>query len=201
LLILDPRQLFTASFQMTFVCVLIVAAIGVPVLESTSQLYKRALAHWDSENYGQMLPPSIAQFRVDLRFIAQRLTPFIGERWSLYAVRAAARIALATFELLFISAVMQAGLALPMAYYFHRATTIGLPANVVVVPLTELLMPAAIAAMALGYISPWFARIPAFFTTLALEGITGSVHGLGALRAADLRVAMPSLAMMALCAA
>jgi predicted membrane metal-binding protein len=32
---------------------------------------------------------------------------------------------------------MQAGLALPMAYYFHRATTIGLPANLIVVPLTQ----------------------------------------------------------------
>jgi len=31
LLAFDPRQLFTASFQMTFVCVLIVAAIGIPI--------------------------------------------------------------------------------------------------------------------------------------------------------------------------
>src|SRR5439155_25340451 len=30
LLIFDPRQLFTASFQMTILCVLIVAAIGIP---------------------------------------------------------------------------------------------------------------------------------------------------------------------------
>ena len=41
---------------------------------------------------------------------------------------------LAGWELLFVSAVMQAGLALPMAYYFHRATTIGLPANLIVIP-------------------------------------------------------------------
>ena len=43
LLVFDPRQLFTASFQMTFVCVLIVAAIGLPLVERTSQLYRRAL--------------------------------------------------------------------------------------------------------------------------------------------------------------
>jgi competence protein ComEC len=49
---------------------------------------------------------------------------------------------------------MQMGLALPMAYYFHRATTIGLPSNLIVVPLTQLMMPAAIVALALGYISP-----------------------------------------------
>jgi competence protein ComEC len=35
-LVFDPRQLFTASFQMTFLCVLIVAAICMPLLERTS---------------------------------------------------------------------------------------------------------------------------------------------------------------------
>jgi competence protein ComEC len=111
-------------------------------------------------------------------------------------VRAIARFAFGSSELLFISAVMQMGLALPMAYYFHRATTIGLPANVVVVPLTEMMMPAAIAAISLGYVSGLLAKIPVVLTTTALEGITGTVHGLGGLRLADLRVATPSILMI-----
>ena len=49
LLVFDPRQLFTASFQMTFLCVLIVSAIGVPMLERTSQLYRQALVNWNSK--------------------------------------------------------------------------------------------------------------------------------------------------------
>jgi competence protein ComEC len=57
LLVFDPRQLFTASFQMTFICVLIVAAIGLPMLERTSAFYRQALANWDSEDYSQSLPP------------------------------------------------------------------------------------------------------------------------------------------------
>lgn len=196
LLILDPRQLFTPSFQMTFVCVLIVAAIGLPILERTSQLYRRALAHWDSDDYGRVLPPRVAQFRVDLRFVAGRITRFVGERWSARLVRVVARFALGAFELLFISAVMQMGLALPMAYYFHRATTIGLPANIVVVPLTELMMPAAITAVSLGYVSRLLAKIPVVLTAWALEGITGTVRGMGGLRLADLRVATPSVLMI-----
>jgi len=196
LLIFDPRQLFTASFQMTFVCVLIVAAIGLPILERTSQLYKRAFANWDSPDYGRVLPPRVAQFRVDLRFVAGRIKRFVGESWSVRLVRAIASFAFGTSELLFISAVMQMGLALPMAYYFHRATTIGLPANIVVVPLTELMMPAAIAAIGLGYVSGLLAKIPVVLTTAALEGITGTVHGLGGLRLADLRVATPSILMI-----
>ncbi len=135
LLIVDPRQLFTASFQMTFVCVLIVAAIGIPILQRTSQLQKQALAHWDSNDYAALLPPRVAQFRVDLQFIAARVALFVGETWSRRLVRTTVRFCLAAWELLFISAVMQMGLALPMAYYFHRATTIGLPSNIIVVPL------------------------------------------------------------------
>jgi competence protein ComEC len=201
LLIFDPRQLFAASFQMTFICVLIVAAIGIPILQRTSQLYKRALTNWDSTDYAALLPPRVAQFRVELQFISSRFALFVGENWSRHLIRATTGFTLAAWELLFISAVMQAGLALPMAYYFHRATTIGLPSNLVVVPLTQLLMPAAISALALGYISPWLAKLPALLTVFALHGITGTVRGLAALRMADFRVAMPSVLMMALAAA
>ena len=201
LLVFDPRQLFTASFQMTFVCVLIVAAVGLPLVERTSQLYRQALAHWDSDDYGPTLPPQVAQFRVDLRLIAERLARFLGRPWSLHLVRGTTIIFLRTFELLLVSAVMQMGLALPMAYYFHRATTIGLPANVAVVPLTQLLMPAAILTIALGYISPLLAKLPALLTAFALQAITGTVHGLGGLRLADLRVATPSVGMMIAAAA
>jgi competence protein ComEC len=195
-LIFDPRQLFTASFQMTFLCVLIVAAIALPMLDRTSQLYKRALAHWDSSNYGSHLPPEVLQFRVDLRLIASRAGLFVGDKWAGRMVRVAVRIGLAVFELLFISAVMQMGLALPMAYYFHRATTIGLPANITVVPLTQLMMPAALAALALSCISMTLAKVPAFLTTMALHGIVGTVHGLGRLRMADLRVPTPPALMI-----
>jgi len=206
LLVFDPRQLFTASFQMTFVCVLIVAAIGIPILQRTSQLQKRALLHWDSRDYPALLPPRVAQFRVDLQFIAARVARFVGKQWSRRLVRFTAAFGLQAWELLFISAIMQIGLALPMAYYFHRATTIGLPSNLIVVPLTQLMMPAAVVALALGYISPWLAKVPVLLTTFAVDGITGTVHGLGslklgALRLADLRVAMPSVLMIVLAAA
>ena len=197
LLAFNPRQLFTASFQMTFLCVLIVAAIGLPLVNRTSRLYRRALAHWDADDYGATLPPRVAQFRVDLRLIAGRLARFIGASLSLRLVRGGTIFFLRAFELLLVSAVMQMGLALPMAFYFHRATTIGLPANIAVVPLMQLLMPAAILTIVLGYISPFLAKLPALLTAFALQAITGTVHGLGSLRLADLRVATPSLGMIA----
>jgi competence protein ComEC len=201
LLIFDPRQLFTASFQMTFVCVLIVAGIGIPFLQRTSELYRLALANWGSNDFARSLPPHIAQFRLDLQLIAARLAFFVGKAWADRSVRVPIRALLVASELVFVSAVMQMGLALPMAYYFHRATTIGLPANLAVVPLTQLMMPTAVAALGLSYVSPLLAKIPALATTLALTGITGTVHSLGGFRLADLRVPLPSLLMSILAAA
>src|SRR5271165_6886822 len=185
---------------MTFVCVLIVAAIAIPILQRTTELYRLALVDWGSTTYAAQLLPGVAQFRLDLQMIAGRLKPFVGEKWSRHLLCGATILAIRAFELLFVSAVMQMGLALPMAYYFHRATTIGIPANALVVPLTQLLMPAAIAALMLGCFSLWLARIPASLASLALQGIAGGVHGLGTLRLADLRVPMPSPPMMLLAA-
>ena len=65
---------------------------------------------------------------------------------------AAAHATLSTYEVLCVAALMQAGLALPMAYYFHRATVMGIPANSLAVPLTGVLMPFAVSAVALSYI-------------------------------------------------
>ncbi len=198
LLILDPRQLLTASFQMTFGCVLIVAGIAIPILQRTTQLYRKALTAWDSNTYAATLPPDVAQFRVDFQIIAGRIALFVGKKWARWLVRKTAYFSLAASELIFVSTAMQMGLALPMAYYFHRATSLGLPANLIVVPLTQLMMPATVSALALGYVSPWLAKIPALLATFAIQGIAGAVHGMGALRVADFRVAMPPLAMILL---
>jgi competence protein ComEC len=200
-LIADPKSLLGASFQLTFLCVLLVAAIGIPVLERTSQPYLRGLRNLSSASYDWVLPPKVAQFRLDLRGLATRLEVVLGKRVPLLFLRTIVWSALAGFELLLISAVMQLGLALPMAYYFHRATVVGLPANLLVVPLMEVLMPAAVMAVSIGFVSVAAAKVPALVAGFALEIITGAVHWLGALRIADTRVATPALVTILLSAA
>jgi competence protein ComEC len=197
-LIFDPRALFGASFQLTFLSVLILAAIGVPLLERSTLPYSRGLRLLPFTSYDLHVEPRVAQFRLDLRLIAGRLSRFLGQRLGLALPRVLAKVTLAGCELVFISALMQAGLALPMAFYFHRATTMGMPANLLVVPLTEILMPAAVAAVGLGYVSAIIARPAVWISGLALDLITGAVHGLGGARLADLRVATPSLTLVLL---
>ena len=195
LMIVDPRAVLSTSFQLTFLSVLIIGGIGIPLLERTSEPYKRGLWHLASADYDISLPPRVAQFRLDLRMIAERFRPFFGTRLPLRAIRAILRVALSGYEVLLISALMQLGLALPMAWYFHRATVMGLPANVFAIPLTEALMPAAVLAVGLGFLSTSLARIPAFVAAFALEGITGTIRWVGGLRVADWRVPTPDLSV------
>ncbi len=200
-LIADPHALFGASFQLTFLAVLIIAGIGVPILERTTLPYARGLRLLHAASYDLHVAPKVAQFRLDLRLIASRLARFFGRRVSLALPALFMRVAIRVGELLFISALMQAGLALLMAYHFHRATTMGMPANLAVIPLTQVLMPAAAAAVGLGYISTALAKPAVWISGLALEGIAGTVHWLGGAQLAgksiaDLRVAMPSLGMI-----
>jgi competence protein ComEC len=206
ILIVDPHALFGASFQLTFLAVFIIAGIGSPILERTTLPYARGLRLLRAASYDLHVAPEVAQFRLDLRLLGGRLKRFIGERLGLALPAIFMRVAIGVGELIFISALMQAGLALLMAYHFHRATTMGMPANLAVIPLTQVLMPAAAAAVGLGYISTTLAKPAVWVSGLALEGIAGTVHFLGGAQGvgmkiagtsiADLRVAMPSLTMI-----
>jgi len=72
LLIADVHVLFGASFQMTFLCVGLVAGVGIPILERTIEPYARGLRNLDALAYDRSLPPQVAQFRLDLRLILGR---------------------------------------------------------------------------------------------------------------------------------
>jgi competence protein ComEC len=200
LLVIEPRALFGASFQLSFLCVLVIAGVGVPMIERTTQPVVGALRYLDSLGYDRALSPRLVQFRLDLRMIAGRLQRFAGERFSAGALVFAGRIVLTTGEFMVISAVLQAGFALPMAYYFHRATVVALPANMVAVPLTEAVVVATIAAVALSYLSLTLAKVPALIANLAMAGISGTVRRLGDLRIADTRVATPEFIVIVLTA-
>ena len=197
-LIADPNAVFGASFQLTFLAVFIIAGIGAPLLERTTLPYARGLRSLPAVSYDLHVAPKAAQLRLDLRLIGERLSRLIGRRLAQVMPAFLVRVTIGLGELIFISAVMQAGLAVLMAYHFHRATTMGMPANLAVIPLTQVLMPAAAGAVGLGYLSITLAKPAAWISSLALQGITGTVHWLGGTQTvgssiADLRVAMPSV--------
>jgi competence protein ComEC len=196
LLIVDPTALLGASFQLSFLCVLVIAGIGTPLLERTTQPLSRSLRSLEATGYDAALSPHLAQLRLDLRVIAGRLQRFFGKRISMIVLSSTARMLIVGCEFLVISTVLQAGFALPMAYYFHRATLVSLPANALAVPLTEIIMIAAILAMTASYASLTLAKFPAVVAGVALQIMNGSVRWLGGLRIADTRVPTPQLAVI-----
>jgi competence protein ComEC len=191
LLVVDPAAMFGASFQLSFLCVLIIAAIGSPLLDRTTRPLTAALRNLAATGYDFALPPQLVQFRLDLRMIAGRLERFFGKRLVIPTLSRGGRLLLLGCEFLVISLVLQAGFALPMAYYFHRATLIALPANVLAVPLTEVVMLGAMLALGMSFVSVTASRIPALVAGTAAEAMAGSVHWMGALRISDARVPTP----------
>ena len=200
-LIADPKALFDAGFQMTFLAVLTIAGIAAPIMDRTTAVYRKALTHIESTGYDLHLLPKQAQLRLDLRMVLGRLELLLP-RWIVrLLVLGGLKLALRTIDLALISALMQAALALPMALYFHRATTLALPANLAVVPIMSLLLPIAIGTTLLSYLGTWLVFIPRGLTAILLHFISAGVVTFARFRAADLRVPDPAAWVVALCIA
>ena len=198
-LAIDPASLFDAGFQMTFLAVIAIAGIAVPILERTTAVYRKALYQPDSTTYDLHLLPAQAQFRLNMRMLLLRFERLIPKWLARITMIGGMRIILRLTETVLISALMQAALALPMAVYFHRATTLSLPANVAVVPGMTCLLPIAVVAIVCSYGGAWLAAIPKLITALLLHLVSFAVLTFSRFRAADLRVATPSRWASCLC--
>jgi competence protein ComEC len=163
----DPSQLFEAGFQLSFLAVAAIGLLAMPVLEATSLLYGRALAAITDSGRAPRLPPRAAQFRLELRLLAETLSYCIRlpRSWCERTVALATRAVFYAYNLAVVSAAIQIGLALPMAIYFHRISLTGISANILVVPLLGLVVPLGFLAV----FTTW--RVPA--------AIAGALLGAG----------------------
>ena len=200
LLAFDPRALFDASFQLTFLAVLAIGGVAVPLLQVTFAPYSQALRDLSLVARDPALPPRVAQFRLDLRLIADRLAAFAGKRAGTFLACAGPRAAIFVYEVVVVSAAINLVLVLPMAVYFHRATLFAVPANLVVVPATAVLMPAAALAVAIAPFAAWLAKPAAMVAAAALRVVTAAVSVAGGARIGDVRVASPTMWLVLLSA-
>jgi competence protein ComEC len=149
-IVADPEQLFDASFQLSFLAVALLAAFAVPLIERTSGPLQYGLSNLSEASRDLHMPPRVAQFRIEMRLAAQTLQlliPHLTTKISRHMVAVPARITLYFYELILTSAVIQIGLALPMAMYFHRVSFSGLSANAFVVPLLTAVVPVGFLAV------------------------------------------------------
>jgi competence protein ComEC len=152
-LIVDPDQLFEASFQLTFLAVGFLGAFAVPLVQATSGPLARGLEGLDDCGRDLYLPPRVAQFRIEMRLLAETL------RLPHWAIAFPARFLFFLYEMVVTSAIIQMGLALPMIVYFHRVGISGLSANAFVVPLLGVFVPLGFVAVLTGWI--WVAKLAA----------------------------------------
>ena len=134
LLVGDPQALFEPSFQLTFLAVLTIAGIGVPLFARTTTPLREALDDMEDKRRDLTLRPKQAQFRLDVRAIAASLGQLIGERPARWLLPKLTLVLIAIAELGLLSALMQAAITLPTVWYFHRINVHALWANMAVSP-------------------------------------------------------------------
>ncbi len=217
----EPRALTEASFQMTFLVLIAVGGLALPIAHRLIHPRLHAARNLDALWLDPQLPPYLAQQRVLLRLfgttLAALMPPVLPRLlgpgpWTLgprsftlnprsllrhlpaFTLRSLLRLS----ELLLISLVIEAAMALPMAIYFHRATPFALPANILAIPLVAILAPLAILTFCAALLSPTLALIPAALTALTLHAVSYAITHLSHLRFADTRIPSPtSLAIAA----
>lgn len=158
-LVFDPEQLFEASFQLTFLAVGFLGAFAMPLIQATSGPLAHGLADLFDTGRDLHILPRVAQFRVEMRLLAQTLGGItrLPLRVSALTITVPVRVVLFVYEIVVTSAVVQLGLALPMVVYFHRIGFSGLSANAFIVPLMGLVVPIGFMAIFTGWL--WVAKI------------------------------------------
>src|SRR5581483_1974525 len=107
----------------------------------------------DDEGRDPRLEPKQSAWRTEMRLLAETVTHWtrLPQRWILRVMSVVVRIALYAYDSMVVSTVVQIGVALPMAVYFHRISLSGLSANIIIVPLLALAMPVGFIALFTGW--------------------------------------------------
>ncbi len=152
-LIADPAQLFEPAFQLSFLAVASIGALGIPLIERTSGRFAMAAQGIEEVSRDPHLPPDAAALRVEIRLLAETLHLYtrLPRLWWERGLARIVQVIFAIYELALISTTLQIGLALPMAIYFHRVSLYGITANVLVVPMMPLVVPVGLMAVITGW--------------------------------------------------
>jgi competence protein ComEC len=191
LLAASPQSLFDSSFQMTLLAVVAIAGIAAPLLGATIHPYAAVTRALSILSIDLTLDPPLAQFRVALRMIAQKLAPLAGAWTAWRLLPWLIRTAIRALELLAISCIIEVAMMLPMAVDFHRITLFALPVNLLILPLLLVMVPAALVALLFLVVWPAAAIVPALFVAVVLHIGVGLVHLFGSIALGDFRIANP----------
>ncbi len=203
-LVLDPRALFEASFQMTFLVILAIAGIAAPLSQRFIRPHTRALQQLSILRIDALLPPPLAQFRVRLRMACDLAEDLLHPHLRNLPVWGF-RLYYHILDAILFSLAAEFCMVLPMAIYFHRATLLALPLNLIDIPLLCVLLCIAVLMFLSSLVSSWVAILPAAATALLLHLMRSTVdwaqHNAFTSHIADLRTPMPATPAIVLASA
>jgi competence protein ComEC len=195
-LVFDPRTLFEASFQMTFLVIVAIAGLAVPLRRRTVGAYAQAIRKISVVHVDAFLHPTLAQFRVRIRMACGLSASLLHRRlehlplWLLH-------LFFWTFDCVLFSLTAEACMVVPMAVYFHRATLLAFPLNLIDIPLACVLLCTSVIMFLCSLFSSWVALLPAAATALVLHAMHFTVASVAHLSLSDLRTPdPPALALL-----
>jgi competence protein ComEC len=157
LLLANPKELLDTSFQLSFLAIGCIAAIALPWMQTRTQPLTRGLRAWRDVTRDAIYSPRIAQFRLDLRDLCRWLASHLPQRVTKTAQDTTIHslaFSLRVVEMFALSLVLQFGMSPLMARDFHRVTLIGPLANLVVVPLTAVIVPVGFLGLSTSMLTP-----------------------------------------------
>lgn len=170
LLLLDPFWVFDPGFQLSFLAVLAIALVAVPLLQQLTQPWRHALRQLENVALDSRCPATLADFRIWLRLKVSSLQATLPwDRWKLCARLALVPFQLLVFlaELLVVSLSIQVAFVALMVLFFHRVSLVSPFLNLLAVPLVGLLVPLGFLALLGGLLGlPLMALLSAFCALL-----------------------------------
>jgi predicted membrane metal-binding protein len=143
LLVAKPQAAPDRSFRLSFLAIAI-AGVALPWIDRHVQPYARALRGWRDVTRDGGNDPLRAQFRLDVRAGCAALTSRLPERVARWSGDAGVKCfgwTLRVTAMFVLSLVLQIGMLPLMARNFHRIALIGPLVNLLVVPLTGVIVP------------------------------------------------------------
>lgn len=186
----DPEALFDASFQLSFLAVALIAAVGVPMLEASTGPWRRALPGLADRDRDLHQPVEVVERRLVLRDAMEALQTLSPLRRGAtgFVVINALRLALGALDVFLISVVLLVGMALPLIVHFQRVSFGAPVANVLAAPLIAIVVPLGLLALATS--STWLFAAAAGIAELLASVVSQLAIGW----ALELRVPPPPLA-------
>ncbi|MFN8008257.1 MAG: DNA internalization-related competence protein ComEC/Rec2 [Terriglobia bacterium] len=194
ILLYDPGWIFDPGFQLSFLSVLTIALIALPLCESTLHPVRAAFQNLNEVSWDARCSPRLADLRVRVRSLLEdiqnRLPPLMHELIPITS-RIVFYLAFLLMEVIVVSFAIQVVFVMLMILYFHRVSALAVMLNVIVVPLVGIIVPLGFLCLLASFFSSAVSLFLAELCLYLLRPLQSLALFFSALEWGNYRVATP----------